>query len=213
MKAAARNLKDKERKFGSLENKLKDLEDEQLIVLEQHQDQLKSKQAMFQHQLDDSKRRNLELEEKLSQNKKLIEDLRLAAEKPTHDTAKEGKNENNSEEVLQLHEQMTEMHTQMTAMENQNMETVALLKQENRKMMKQLKSTETDKAVSSSVAPSKVSQREVAALTVQHEMLEAKVAELKRFLQEHPQSGSTKNEQNINSRANDEEMDEMENEL
>ena len=29
-------MKDKERKFGNLENKLKDMEDEQLIVLEQH---------------------------------------------------------------------------------------------------------------------------------------------------------------------------------
>ena len=55
--------------------------------MEQHQEQLKSKQAIFQHQLDDSKRRNLELEEKVAQNKKLIEELRLAAEKPTHDTA------------------------------------------------------------------------------------------------------------------------------
>jgi len=31
------------------------------------------------------------------------------------------------------------MHSQLTAMENQNMESVALLKQENRKLMKQLK--------------------------------------------------------------------------
>jgi len=47
MKAAVRQLKDKERKFGSLENKLKDLEDEQLIVAETHQEQLKSKQVVF----------------------------------------------------------------------------------------------------------------------------------------------------------------------
>ena len=100
MKAAARHLKDKERKYGSLENKLKDLEDEQVIVLEQHQEQMKSKQAMFQHQLDDSRRRNLELEEKLSQNKTLIEELKIAAEKPTQDTAK-AKNID-PEEVLQL---------------------------------------------------------------------------------------------------------------
>ena len=36
MKAATRQMKDKERKFGNLENKLKDMEDEQLIALEQH---------------------------------------------------------------------------------------------------------------------------------------------------------------------------------
>jgi len=29
-------MKDKERKFGNLENKLKDMEDEQLIALEQY---------------------------------------------------------------------------------------------------------------------------------------------------------------------------------
>ena len=43
LKAATRQMKDKERKFGNLENKLKDMEDEQLIALEQHQETLKSK--------------------------------------------------------------------------------------------------------------------------------------------------------------------------
>ena len=42
-------MKDKERKFGNLENKLKDMEDEQLIALEQHQESLKSKQMIWQH--------------------------------------------------------------------------------------------------------------------------------------------------------------------
>lgn len=36
MKAAVRQLKDKERKLGSMENKMKDLEDEQLLLVEQH---------------------------------------------------------------------------------------------------------------------------------------------------------------------------------
>ena len=66
MKAVAKQLKDRERKFANLENKLKDMEDEQLILLEQNQEQLKSKQAMFQYQIDDSKRRQLELEEKVA---------------------------------------------------------------------------------------------------------------------------------------------------
>ena len=35
-------LKEKDRKLGSLEIKLKDMEDEQLIQLEQHQEQVKS---------------------------------------------------------------------------------------------------------------------------------------------------------------------------
>ncbi len=47
MKSAAKQMKDKERKLGSLENKLKDMEDEQLILIEQHQDQIKSKSAIF----------------------------------------------------------------------------------------------------------------------------------------------------------------------
>ena len=38
VKAAVRQLKDKERKLGSLENKMKDLEDEQLLLVEQHQE-------------------------------------------------------------------------------------------------------------------------------------------------------------------------------
>lgn len=62
MKAAAKSMKDKDRKLGNLENKLKDMEDEQLMIQEQNQEQLKSKQMIFQHQLDDSKRRQLELE-------------------------------------------------------------------------------------------------------------------------------------------------------
>lgn len=90
------------------------------------------------------------MEEKLTQFKKEAEALRLANEKPTQDNAKSStpsdsakfSSVSGSEEVLQLHEQMTEMHAQMTAMENQNMETVALLKQENRKLAKQLKQAE-----------------------------------------------------------------------
>lgn len=81
------------------------------------------------------------MEGKLAQSKKEAEELRLANEKPTQDNAKSS-TPSDSEEVLQLHEQMTEMHAQMTAMENQNMETVALLKQENRKLAKQLKQAE-----------------------------------------------------------------------
>jgi len=49
MRAASKQMKDKERKFGHLENKLKDMEDEQLIMIEQHQEQMKSKQAIFTH--------------------------------------------------------------------------------------------------------------------------------------------------------------------
>ena len=123
MKAAVRQLKDKERKFGNLENKIKDMEDEQLAKAEQYQEQLKSKQAIFQHQLDDSKRRQLELEEKLAQTKQQVEDLQIqqaaAEEVPTQDRNGSGKGgKSDSEEVLHLHEQLTEMHAKMTLMEN-----------------------------------------------------------------------------------------------
>lgn len=47
MKSAAKTMKEKERKLGTLENKLKDMEDEQLILIEQHQEQLQSKTAIF----------------------------------------------------------------------------------------------------------------------------------------------------------------------
>ena len=69
------------------------------------------------------------------------------------------------------------MQCQLIAMENSNMESVALLKSENRKLARQLKDAEskTGGAVSgnSSAANSKVTQREVAALSVEHEMLTA----------------------------------------
>ena len=60
-------------------------------------------------------------------------------------------------------------------------------------LTKQLKAAELNDK--SSTAPksgpqSKINQREVAALTVEHEMLQHKVAELKRFLEEHPEPGS-----------------------
>ena len=97
------------------------------MLIEQHQEQLKSKQAIFQHQLDDSKRRSLELEDKLSKSKQLVEELKLQAEAPTQDNRGNDK-QSDSEEVLNLHEQLTEMHAQMTAMENANMETVATMK-------------------------------------------------------------------------------------
>ena len=119
MKATVKQMRERERKFGNLENKLKDMEDEQLILIEQHQEQLKSRQAMFQYQLDDSKRRNLELEEKLTESKQLIEQLKQQAKAPVQDTpnattAAKG-NRNESEEVLHLHEQLTDLHAQLTA--------------------------------------------------------------------------------------------------
>ena len=86
--------------------------------------------------MDDSKRRQLELEDKLEQAKRQNEDLKLQAEVPTSDKTPAGSNAAESDEVYQLHLQVTEMHSQMATMENQNMETVALLKQENRKLQK-----------------------------------------------------------------------------
>ena len=70
------------------------------------------------------------------------------------------------------------------------METVATLKQENRKLTKQVKELENGGAAGKSGgatkgASSKVTQREVAALSVEHENLSAKVAELKEFLEEN----------------------------
>ena len=80
---------------------------------------------IWQHQLDDAKRRCMELEDKLTQSKQLCEDLRLLAEAPTQDhktTTSSGGQQNrgkdDSEEVLQLHEQLTDMAAQLTAMEN-----------------------------------------------------------------------------------------------
>ena len=49
--------------------KVKDLEDERLLTLEQNKEDFKTKQAMFQYQLDDQKRRNLELEDKCNNYK------------------------------------------------------------------------------------------------------------------------------------------------
>ena len=70
------------------------------------------------------------------------------------------------------------------------METVATLKQENRKLTKQVKELESGAGSGKSGgaakgASSKVTQREVAALSVEHENLSAKVAELKEFLEEN----------------------------
>ena len=61
------------------------------------------------------------------------------------------------------------------------MESVALLKQENRKLLKQLKEAGSGegKATGSTTASTK---REVAALSVEHEMLTEQVEELKQFM-------------------------------
>ena len=71
-------------------------------------------------------------------------------------------------------------------MENSNMESVALLKSENRKLARQLKDADskTGGVVSgkATATNSKVTQREVAALSVEHEMLTAQVSEMKRYL-------------------------------
>ena len=73
-----------------------------MIMIEQHQEQMKSKQAIFTHQMEDSKRRQLELEDKQAHAKHLIEQLKLQAEAPTSDKANVvgAKQDADSEEVL-----------------------------------------------------------------------------------------------------------------
>ena len=57
LKSIAKRIKDKERKLAALESKLTDLEDEKLLMFEQNKEQLQSKQAIYLHQIEDSKRR------------------------------------------------------------------------------------------------------------------------------------------------------------
>ena len=67
------------------------------------------------------------------------------------------------------------------------MESVALLKQENRKLSRQLKEA-SEKGGSSSpqkAGKSNVTAREVAALSVEHEMLSKQVEEMRQFLAEN----------------------------
>ena len=66
------------------------------------------------------------------------------------------------------------------------MESVALLKSENRKLARQLKDADSKTggvlSGKATATNSKVTQREVAALSVEHEMLTAQVSEMKRYL-------------------------------
>ena len=145
MRAYADQVKDRNRKLGTLENKVKDLEDEQILLIEQHKDQLQSSQALMQHKIDDSKRRQLELEEMLKESKQLVSQLQDVPTQDRPSQSAQRSDQAHAEEVLQLHEQLTEMQSKMLAMEEANMESVALLKQENRKLAKQLKEAPTAK--------------------------------------------------------------------
>ena len=73
-------------------------------------------------------------------------------------------------------------------MENQNMESVALLKSENRKLMKQLKEASASGGGGSAGGPpaaNKATQREIAALSVENEQLQREVAEMKQQLEDN----------------------------
>lgn len=63
------------------------------------------------------------------------------------------------------------------------MESVAQLKQENRKLLKQVKDAEAragaEGSAGGAVSNNKVSQREMARLSVEHEHLTAEVAQMK----------------------------------
>ena len=69
------------------------------------------------------------------------------------------------------------------------MENITMLKQENRKLSRQLKENtggkSTSPAPSSSASASKVTARDVAALSVEHEMLTQQIEEMKKFIQEN----------------------------
>ena len=42
-------IKEKERKLAKLDSKMKDMEDEKLILMEQNKEEMKSKQNIFQY--------------------------------------------------------------------------------------------------------------------------------------------------------------------
>ena len=68
------------------------------------------------------------------------------------------------------------------------MESVTVLKQENRKLQKQIKEGNSGKSASGNekgVSASKVTARDVAALSVEHEMLSQQVEEMKKFLEDN----------------------------
>ena len=58
MKTFGKQMKETERKLGREQTKVKDLEDEQMILMDKHSQDIEKKQSMFKFQLDDQKRRN-----------------------------------------------------------------------------------------------------------------------------------------------------------
>ena len=95
------------------------------------------------------------------------------------------------------------------------METVTNMKLENRKLQRQLKEAankgaETAGEAKSQIISNKVTQREVAALNVEHETLTLQVNEMKRFLEENEGQG---NNDQPTGETNPQYVEELEEEL
>ena len=79
------------------------------------------------------------------------------------------------------------------------MENVAILKEENKKLQKKLKeaSKEETPPTKQSAKQKQISEREITALSVEHEMLAKQVAEMKEFIKTNEQKTTPNMEESM----------------
>ena len=130
LKSLAKRIKDKDRKVATLETQITDLEEEKFLAGERHKEELQSRQAIFQHTLDDAKRHTLDLEEKV---RNLKDQLNEQNNRPTKDRAV-SLEASQDEHVMQLEAEIERLKETLVRQENENYECVAILKEENRKL-------------------------------------------------------------------------------
>lgn len=168
---------------------MKDLDDEKMLMFQQNKEEMQSKQAIYLHQIEDSKRRQLELEEQVKEQKHEIEELKAQnqhlaeGQAPSRDNPDGG---NSDQVVSQLQDQIAQMQLEIESLEETNMENVVVLKEENKKLQKKLKEAQKGETspvpTKSSNRQKQMSSRETAALSVEHEMLSKQVAQMKEYL-------------------------------
>ena len=167
-KGLQKRIKDKDKKLQQQETRLIEAEEELALETESTQTKIANQKAIFEHQINDLKRRNTELEEQLL----TLKDTQKEGVKLQREASlREG------DKIGNLEKDIADLREQLEQVENENYEAVAILKEENKRLKKEVSGPKASKS------PQKSDQRQVAKLQVENDYLKKQVEELQTDLE------------------------------
>ena len=117
-------------------------------------------------------------------------------ERPTRESDTE---EINKDQIIQnLEDEVVQKQLEIEELSEKNMETQVALQTEISQLKKKLKESKADDgSTRQSTRQKQLSERKLAELSVEHEMLQKQVNQMKEFLQENQQEGTNEMEESL----------------